>query len=244
MAHIRVSHWIFTSTFKPVRAWDSHLALPVPPLSRELFMFFVATNVVMVEPISNVRIDDVAVGKAAWDWLSKRTRPDPCPSQQHFTPMAPATGMDFYNLEIAILHEWLKLWGQLPGIGSQYRLNTHFAGSAATYLVGYLQVSYYFSAGGRPYHFLDSTSLSILLSRASSAYMCFSLRFSSSSSLSLRRCSPSIPEYFFFQLHKVCGLMPSSRLISDTERPFSASLIAFTIWLSVNLVFFKFVVLS
>src|SRR5260370_5342377 len=52
----------------------------------------------------------------------------------------------------------------------------------------------------RPYSFFVSTSFNIRWSRDNSAYICFSFRFSSSSSRSRLISDASIPPYFFFHL--------------------------------------------
>ena len=70
--------------------------------------------------------------------------------------------------------------------------------------------SHIFSLAGL-YHFFDNTSLRILLSSANSAYICFSLRFSSSSSLSLRSSWLSMPEYFFCRVSKGIAAQASHR---------------------------------
>src|SRR5262249_38755100 len=62
--------------------------------------------------------------------------------------------------------------------------------------------------GGRAHHFFEFTSLRIWMSRAWSATMRLSLRFSSSSCLSRRASLISMPPNLPFQAKKVLGLIP------------------------------------
>ncbi len=58
-----------------------------------------------------------------------------------------------------------------------------YATSSHTLTIGNYQLLAHLFLNNRAYHFLDSTSLSIILSRLRSAYIFFNLLFSSSSSL-------------------------------------------------------------
>src|SRR5262245_12448870 len=68
--------------------------------------------------------------------------------------------------------------------------------------------------------------------------MCFSRRFSSSSSLSFLTSVPLIPEYLFFQLYRVALEMPCSRLTSSAFLPPSYCLRIERICVSVNVFLF------
>src|ERR1051325_3682638 len=67
--------------------------------------------------------------------------------------------------------------------------------------------------------FFRITTLSASLSRLRSATICFSRRFSSSSSRSRRASLTSIPPYFDFHVYSVASLTPTSRASSPTFRP-------------------------
>src|SRR5581483_3797019 len=90
----------------------------------------------------------------------------------------------------------------------------------------------------RRHHFLDSTSLIAVFSRASSAYKRLSLAFSASSSRMRVSSDTVTPEYLLFQAYQVAALMPCLRHTSATGTPASPSFRIATIWLSLNLLFF------
>ena len=82
--------------------------------------------------------------------------------------------------------------------------------------------------------FFLRTSCSICLSRVRSAMICFNLKFSSSSCLSLLSSGTPRPPYFFFQLKNVASLIPIFRQTSSTFTPVSACFNAKMICDSVN----------
>src|SRR5690606_6545894 len=126
--------------------------------------------------------------------------PSMTPASKHLEQFAEAVGGIAFSRDLKRGNHWFIPGSIRPIPVHRVTDASDSTGSTDADAVSMLEVIHQFSPNGWLYSFFSITSFSSLWSRLSSAYICFSRRFSSSSSLRRFTSEASMPPYLAFQL--------------------------------------------